>query len=439
MVQRLASVRLHASVVIAAMAWLAMPLAQQPPQLSKLDRNRLKQMLEGIGSELKKSYYDPAFGGRDIDEHLAAAKAKLETASSLNHGFAVIAQALVDLEDSHTFFIPPARTASVEYGWRLQMHGDKCYIVAVKPGSDAAAKGLAPGDQVISVDGFFPNRDEMWKLEYSLYVIRPRTAATLVLQAPGEGPRTVTVASEVTESKRVIDLTQPDGGDLGGLIRQARTHAPVHHVGRLKSVTVWRMPSFAFLDAEEQLDRVLKAATDLILDLRGNPGGLVAALEHVAGRLFDREVTIADVKGRKAAPPLRGRKSRRPFTGRVVALIDSKSGSAAELLARVLQLERRGTVIGDRSSGSVRQARRFRDALGLGTVVFYGASITNADLIMSDGKSLEHVGVVPDEVIIPTAADLAAGRDPVLARATELLGVGLTPELAGKLFPTEWR
>jgi C-terminal processing protease CtpA/Prc len=134
-------------------------------------------------------------------------------------------------------------------------------------------------------------------------------------------------------------------------------------------------------------------------------------------------------------PTISGIQSEGAFTGRVIVLIDGNSGSASELLARVLQLERRGTVLGDRSSGSVRRSHRFRDALGLGTVVFYGASITDGDLIMSDGKSLERVGVVPDEVVLPTAADLAADRDPALARATELLGVGLTPELAGRLFP----
>ena len=94
--------------------------------------------------------------------------------------------------------------------------------------------------------------------------------------------------------------------------------------------------------------------------------------------------------------------------------------------------------MGDRSSGSVMEAKHYDYHLGSDIVVFFGASITESDLIMADGKSLEHNGVTPDELNLPSAADLAAGRDPVLAYAAASLGAKLTPEDAGKMFPFEW-
>jgi C-terminal processing protease CtpA/Prc len=76
--------------------------------------------------------------------------------------------------------------------------------------------------------------------------------------------------------------------------------------------------------------------------------------------------------------------------------------------------------------------------MGDSTVIEYGASITNADFIMSDGKSLEHIGVTPDELLKPSAEDMAANRDPVLARAFDVLGVKVEPARAGAMFPVEW-
>ena len=58
---------------------------------------------------------------------------------------------------------------------------------------------------------------------------------------------------------------------------------------------------------------------------------------------------------------------------------------------------------------------------------------------MADGKSIEHVGVTPDEIKLPAAADLAGQRDPVLAYAASLVGVIVTAEKAGSFFPIEWR
>jgi hypothetical protein len=78
------------------------------------------------------------------------------------------------------------------------------------------------------------------------------------------------------------------------------------------------------------------------------------------------------------------------------------------------------------------------DRASVDTVIFYAASITEWDLIMPDGKSLEHTGVTPDQIVLPTAQDLQTARDPVLARAVEILGGKITSEDAGEAFPYEW-
>jgi len=207
---------------------------------------------------------------------------------------------------------------------------------------------------------------------------------------------------------------------------------------------IWKIPAFNMTPSEidEVMGKADKHAT-LVIDLRSNPGGLIDSLTYLTGRFFDHEVTIGTPIGRKQEKQLVAKPRGKPFTGKLFVLVDSGSASASELFARTMQLNHRATVLGDLSAGAVMESRIYPFQIGViggnDLLVFYGASITHDDLIMSDGKSLEKVGVTPPDVaILPTAADLAAGRDPALAQAAQLAGAKLDPAAAGKLFPFEW-
>ena len=199
------------------------------------------------------------------------------------------------------------------------------------------------------------------------------------------------------------------------------------------------MPEFSL--AMNEVEKAIGVASKhkaLILDLRGNPGGDVDTLKWMIGEVFDHDVKIGDQVGRKNTKPMIAKPHGKRFDGKLIVLVDADSASASELFARVVQLEHRGTIIGDATAGAVMEARFYPESAGTDTVIPYGLNVTSSDLIMTDGKSLEKVGVTPDELILPTAADLAAGRDPVLARAAELAGIKLDPVAAGKMFPFEW-
>ena len=421
-------------------------VAARSQSLDRIERERAQAMLGVIKDELKKNYYDPSFRGMDVDARFKLAEEKVKQAASLNQAFGVIAQALLDLNDSHTTFSPPSRSVSVEYGWQMQAVGDKTYVVAVKPGSDAEAKGLKPGDLVISVENFKPTRKELWKMDYYYYTLSPRPGLRVVAQSPGGEPRQLDIAARVKQLKRVLNLsgTSNSTQEINDLIRESEDNARLrrHRFQKFGSVIAWNMATFSFdpSQADSVMNEQVKPHGALILDLRGNPGGYVETLERLTSHFFDREVKIADRKGRKEMKPMVARKQGGPrFEGNLVVLIDSKSASCSEVFARLVQLEKRGIVIGDRSMGAVMQSRFHGKEMGHDTIILYGASITDADVIMADGKSLEHVGVTPDEIIVPTAEDLAAGRDPVMARAAELLGFKLDPAKAGKMFPVEWK
>lgn len=413
---------------------------QQPPTAQDLDRSRV--ILRTIKDDLKKNYYDPNYHGMDIEARFKTADEKLKQATSLGQLFGIIAQTLTELEDSHTFFVPPGRSYRTEYGWQMEMIGDKCYVNAVKPGSDAEAKGLREGDQIYSVDGIGPIRENIWKIQYMYYALRPKPGMNLFVIKPDGKQEQLEIRANVKQLKKTMDLT---GGasDWWDMVRDAQNEDRLHRHRYVEGneYLIWKMPGFDF--EPEKVAGIadkFRHRKGLVLDLRGNHGGYEDTLLRLLGYFFDHDVKVGDLKRRKETKPLIAKsQGDHPYTGKLIVLVDSESGSAAELFARVIQLEKRGTIVGDRSAGAVMRAKEFSHELGLDVVVPYAVSVTDADVIMTDGKSLEHVGVSPDEIKLSTAVDLAAKRDPVLAYAASLLGIKITPEEAGAMFPIEWK
>jgi C-terminal processing protease CtpA/Prc len=315
-------------------------------------------------------------------------------------------------------------------------------ITRVRPGTDAESK-VRPGDRVVAVNGNALARESFFSMDYVLNVLSPQGAIRLVLRDPAGVQRDAQVAAKVVATKRVRDLVGAGGdGDLNDLIKEQETSDRLmrQQVVEMGDVMIWKMPTFDLENAEiDKLISIARKHTALIVDVRGNGGGLADAMARMIGSMFDHDVPIGDKVSRKDTKKLAAKgRGASAFTGKLVVLIDSESASAAEVFPKVIQLEKRGVIMGDRSSGAVMEAMGYGFSQGNPTV-FYGFSVTAADLIMKDGKSLEHLGVTPDEKALPTAQDLAAGRDPVLARAAQLVGLTLDPVAAGKLFPFEWR
>ena len=407
--------------------------------MDSIDRDRARQMLRDARDAGKKYYYDPKDHGIDLDARYQQFDERIKAATSLNEGLRMVAAFLSGLNDSHTFFEPPERPYRLDTGFRMQLFGENAFVTRVRPGTDAESKVHA-GDQVVAYDTYSVNRVDFHDLSYNFNSLMPQVKTQLDLRDPDGNVRRVMVDSRMQQGRKTLDFAS--GADIAQYIRAQENE---DHVVRQRYVEtgdemIWKMPEF-FLDdsAVDHLFGVVRKHKTLILDLRGNPGGAEVTLERMVANVFDHDVKISDRIGRKELKPVLAKTvGERAFGGKIIVLVDSQSASAAELFARVTQLENRGIVLGDRTSGSVMEARGYRYSQGADTIIEYGFSVTEADLIMKDGKSLEHVGVTPDEIINPTGHDLAMGQDPVLARAVELAGGKLDPVEAGKLFPFEW-
>jgi carboxyl-terminal processing protease len=426
-------------VVVLTLMFAALPATASPPadkgQLSSLDRATIELMAKDASEAVKKNYFDPTFGGLDFNAAYASAQQAIANAGSVHEGYDAIADMLAKLNDSHTIFVPPEQPFTVEQGWDMQLIGDKCFVTYVKHGSDAEAQGLKPGDEITELENVRPTRTNWDDLTYRIKMLTPRSSLHLVVSSPGGTPGLKTIASVVKKRAGSFDLT---GNQLWIYIHQYDSDMEKYdsHVVTTQDVVVFRMRSFN-LKEEAVAGQIHKAEKSkaLILDLRGNGGGSEDLMLSMLSEVFDRTITVGETIGRSKPKTITAKGGSHAYSGKLIVLVDSDSASASEVFARVVQLEKRGPVIGDQTAGAVRRAIMKDFVHGQGQQYAYGAEITVTDLKMTDGKSLEKVGVTPDEILLPTAQQLAAGEDPQLARAFELAGVKLSPKQVGTLFP----
>jgi len=440
---------------------VASALLAIPPRLvatdnySDRDRKYVVEMLHTIQNDLDTRYFDPTFHGVDMKARFQEAEARIQKAKSYREAMESLEWLLEGLDDSHTFLIPPHQPFQADYGFEFQFYGNNCYITQVKKGSDAEKKGLKTGDQLLGIDGRKLARSEFARLTRSLYFISPRAVVRLAVLSPGETSlRTITVETKVHPLPQLLDpdSTLDSGFNINWRLRNSESSIEARKPARAEvaDVLVWRQPTFlpssdrpSYLDESAEplgeksasLLAQAKSKRALVLDLRCNSEGYVRAEQWLLAGVFDHDVHIYDVvsRGQVKSETVKSQ-GKQAFAGFLVVLVDSNSSSAAETFARVVQLEKRGIVIGDRTSGQVRESRKLtHNEFHAGSTPQYVVSVSVADLILADGKSLEGTGVTPDILVLPTPQDLATGRDPVLAEALKLLGHPMDPEQAGKL------
>ena len=423
---------LSALVIIAPAQFTHVDDVASPASI-KLNRERGLNMLGEIKDVLKQRYYDKNFRGIDLDARFKTATQRIKQLDTNWQIFRAIAQVLIEFNDSHTRFIPPRRANRVEYGFSMQMIGNSCYVVDVKKGSDAEKKGLRVGDVISAVGQFQPTRENLWKMEYILYALDPIEILRLSILNPDGSERDI----EIRATFKSIDERRKESEKR----QKEKQEKPFKCQSLNSEVIACKLLTFSV--DKKYVDQMMKEVSKhkkLVLDLRGNGGGYVKIEEYLTGHFFDHDIKIADFVTRdKTKERIAKTQKGKVFNGELVVLIDSDSASASEVFSRTVQIQRRGKVVGDVSAGAVMTSNfitiaNSRGVPGYETLSFFGVNVTVADLIMSDGKRLEGVGVIPDVLIGPTAKALLQGSDPILSYAAGLLGANISPDEAGRYY-----
>lgn len=256
-------------------------------------------------------------------------------------------------------------------------------VVSVLPGTPAEQGGVEVGERIVSVDG-----QDVSDLPIELIVRRVTgeegTTVTVGFAGGSQGPR------EIEFTRARIDLPVVE------------TELLEDNIGHIRLLSFPKGAGAKVAAAVEEL--LAEGAEGILLDLRGNPGGLLDAAVDVASVFVDEGeiVTVREADGRERT--LRARPG--GFADLpLVVLVDGSSASASEILAGAMQDLGRAPVVGAKTfgKGTVQTVRSLSDRSGL--------KFTTAEYVTPSGDSIEGVGVAPDTEVADPEAQLAAARE----------------------------
>jgi carboxyl-terminal processing protease len=282
----------------------------------------------------------------------------------------------------------------VGLGVELRADEGALLIVNVIPRSPAEKAGLRAGDRIIAVDGQ-ATRELTTEAAAALLTGPEGSLVRVTTLSPGENGR------EISIRRAEVEVPSLDG------VRIVEPESGVAYV---------RIPAFQKTTAED-LEAALwdlhrQGMRSLVIDLRGNPGGLLNASVDVADK-FVASGPIVSTRGRSEQENFNYR-AHRPGTWRVplVVLIDGDSASASEIFAAAIKDSGRGTVVGTRSYGKGSVQGIFQ----LGTSGA-GARITTASFYSPNGNPISRIGITPDIDARRATAVAGGGETPTGASA----------------------
>ncbi len=286
----------------------------------------------------------------------------------------------------------------VGLGVEIRLEGESILIQRVMAESPADLAGVRKGDVILAVDGHDLTKEASADRAAGFLLGDEGSDVNIVLQTSGEMRRDVMLRRE----KIVIPALEN-----------------AHIVPDSDGVAYIRIPTFQDESAktlnESLWDLYHQGMKSLVLDLRGNPGGLLLAAVEMAD-LFVPEGVIVSTYGKND-------RQKQCFTARkegtwrvpLVVLIDNESASASEIFAGAIRDNHRGYVVGERSFGK-----------GSVQGVFHlsgkklGVKLTTSLFYSPSGQKYNHVGVTPDLVVHHVAKPVLTEVEPRVGGKTEL-------------------
>lgn len=407
-------------------AGLCGPAAAQLTSSQKADN---LESFEVVWRTVRDRHPDPKLNGLNWQAIHDSTKPEIENAQSMPEVRRILTAMLDRLQSSHYAIIPSDLYREIDSstgggdgspGIVPVIIGDKAVVGSVEPGSPAEQAGIRPGMVLDAVNGA--------KLTPSLKLLdnlknqeSPRIVEQSVakkLNGPVDQRVTLDVIDDQGRPKHLeFERKAPKGAlvHFGNLpatrlyfdSRKLRDGAGYIHFNEfLEPVSI--MPQF------EAALKDFHDAPGVMLDLRGNPGGIGIMAMGIAGFFIDKPgQKLGDMKMRETTLSFTVFPRPERYEGPLAVLVDEGSASTSEILAGGLQDLKRARVFGTRTAGAALPSDIVRLPNG------DGFQYAQASYTSESGKVLEGAGVTPDVEVRQTRESLAAGRDLVVEAADE--------------------
>jgi carboxyl-terminal processing protease len=389
-----------------------------------------------------RTHFDTTFNGVDWVALKDSLRPDAQTAKTVGDLREVISGMVGTLGQSHFALIPQEASeafnpyeeedvgSEVGYmGIQFRQVGEQMVVVGVDEGSTVEAAGVAPGWVIVSVGGDsvadllagvrenesrYSDDYRMWARVQGRLTGAPGDTITLEVLDATDDELTLQVVLE-PETRQPVKF-----GNLPTFFSDADTYEASSDEYDVEVGVIWF--NFWMAPLMREIDKGIDEFRDLdgiVVDLRGNAGGMGGMVLGLAGHFLDDKVILGTYKTRtlnlemKANPRRVDTNKQRvtPYAGPVAILVDETSGSASELFSGGMQSIERARVFGRTSVGAVLPATM--DRLPNGDVLYHAF----AEFVTADGVTLEGRGVIPDEPVELTREELTAGVDPVLEAA----------------------
>ncbi len=377
---------------------------------------------------VKEKHFDPTLGGLDWDKVREQYAPRAASAKSDAEFYGVLRQMLGELHQSHFNIIPPQAVIEDDspepkgggIGIDLRLVDGQAMITRVEPGSRAANAGLRTGFIIKKIDDISAEQVVALfaKSKDSEALRTLRITRTLLARINGAPETTVRVAylDDRDQPRQATVARERLKGEMSQRFGNFPPQYTEFEAKRLAGgVGYIRFNVFVMLLMEriKTAIRGMGDAPGIIIDLRGNPGGVGGMSFGIAGVLEKEQASLGTMRMRSGHQNFMINPQANPYLGPVVILTDGGSASTSEIFAGGMQELGRAVVVGERTAGAALPS--ILQKLPTGALFQYAI----ADFRTPKGTLIEGRGVEPDIEVKLTRRELLEGRDPQLDAAIE--------------------